>query len=192
MDAVIAREDSRQDLETRLRAAAEANKALRRQQRQLDREEKQVTEPWMEIEQCERQIEVYLRKIRDLELAVQGNVDRVKESQERLERTERAFKAVDDVKRSNLETQIPTVSKTELEEARTRLGKLEIEKTAVENKLKARISELETTLKSLQVQSELLRKQSSAREEVSSYTGKPTTAGEASGSNGFEGNKGET
>lgn len=168
MDAVIAREDSKQDLETRLRAAAEANKALRRQQRQLDREERQVTEPWMEMEQWERQIEGYLRKIRDLELTVQGNVDRVKESQERLERTERAFRAVDDIKRNTLETQIPTASKTELEEVRIRIGKLEVEKTAGENKLKARISELETTLKGLQAQSELLRRQSSAREEVSS------------------------
>jgi hypothetical protein len=122
----------------------------------------------MEMEQWERQIEGYLRKIRDLELTVQGNVDRVKESQERLERTERAFRAVDDIKRNTLETQIPTASKTELEEVRIRIGKLEVEKTAGENKLKARISELETTLKGLQAQSELLRRQSSAKEEVSS------------------------
>lgn len=125
-------------------------------------------EPWQEMEQHERQVEVYLRKIRDLELIVQGNVDRLKESQERLERTERAFQAVEGMKRAVTETSIAAQSKVELEEAKVRVGKLEIEKTAGENRLKARISELETTLKALQGQSELLRRQSVAREDVSS------------------------
>jgi len=192
LDAVIAREDSKQDLETRLRTLAEANKALRSRQRQLDREERQVADPWLEIEQWERLVEGYLRKIRDLELIVQGNVDKLKESQERLERTERAYRAVDEGKRTTIESQVTIQSKADLEELKTRIGKLEVEKTAGENRLKARISELESTLKSLQTHSDLLRKQSANKDEVNSHIGKQTTASKAGGNKDFEGDKGET
>lgn len=162
LDAVIAIEDSNQDLHTRLSHAKQANSSLRRQQRILDKAEKHSPDPWVEIEHYEREVEIYLRKVRDLQGIVQGNVDKMKEYRDRLEKIEK-FVVKDEEKPKN-ESEIGI--KSELESMKLQLNRLESDKNATENRLKSRISDLEVTLKSLLTQEDSLRSQNTAKDQV--------------------------
>ena len=106
LQAVIDVEDSIAELEQRLQEAEFENKELKRLQRVIDREEKHVFDPVSEISHAERQVEMYLRKVRDLEEAIDQNIPRFEKSEKRLLEAEKQSKLLENVKIEAVQSKI--------------------------------------------------------------------------------------